>query len=460
MPRLAQTLAGMAGIVLAGLAAGDLALLAGDPATPAGPAKPRHNERPDDPPGSFAAAEDQLARSPAALVTLGPYVSIQVNVDAAGRNIVGDASNEPSIAVNPVNPNSRTIVWRHFNTITSNFRQAGRAYTFNGGATWTFPGVLTQGTFRSDPVVGTDLNGNFFYQSLKSDFTLDVFKSTDGGVSWGPPVPSFGGDKNWMAIDRSGGPGSGMIYGIWQRFASCCSTSVFTRSTNGGASYDTPVPVTFWPTFGTMDVGPDGEVYAAGIDGTVDQDLNTFVVARSDDAQLPAYEPSFSGVVAALGGAMAFGGPNPDGLLGQANVVVDKSNGPTRGNVYLLASVTPFTNPDPLDLHFSRSTDGGVTWSPWVRVNDDPSIDNYQWFGAIAVAPNGRLDVVWNDTRELSQDGISQLFYSWSYDAGVTWAPNVAVSPLFNSLIGFPNQRKIGDYLGIVSDTVQAHVAY
>jgi hypothetical protein len=423
-------------------------------------ARPRHNEKPDDPQAPFSADQDLLARSPATSVSQGPYLSVQVNVDAAGRNIIGDASNEPSIIVNPLNPDNMVIAWRHFTTIASNFRQAGWAYTLNGGMTWTFPGVLTPGTFRSDPVVGADLAGTLFFQSLEGNLNLDVFRSTDGGVSWGALVPSFGGDKNWMTIDRSGGPGSGLIYGIWQRFADCCGTSVFTRSTNGGASFQTPVPVALWPTFGTMDVGPDGTVYAAGIDGTVDQDVNTFVVSRSANAQVPAATPAFSGVSVNLAGAMAFGGPNPDGLLGQANVAVDRSAGPTRGNVYLLASVAPFDVPDPLDVRFSRSTDGGVSWSPPVRVNDDASLANWQWFGAIAAAPNGRLDVVWNDTRNSGQMNVSQLFYAWSYDAGVTWSSNVAVSPPFDSTVGWPNQQKIGDYLGIVSDAVQAHVAY
>ena len=33
----------------------------------------------------------------------GPFTSYQVNVDAQGQNIVGDAANEPSISVDPTN---------------------------------------------------------------------------------------------------------------------------------------------------------------------------------------------------------------------------------------------------------------------------------------------------------------------------------------------------------------------
>ena len=53
------------------------------------------------------------------------FTSFQVNVNASGQNITGDAANEPSIAVDPTNRNKMTIGWRQFNSVTSNFRQAG-----------------------------------------------------------------------------------------------------------------------------------------------------------------------------------------------------------------------------------------------------------------------------------------------------------------------------------------------
>ena len=103
-------------------------------------------EKIDDPPGKVAARDNPLARSPQLTVVFGPYQSIQVNVDALGQNIVGDAANEPSIAVNPTNPLNMVIGWRQFDTVASNFRTAGWAYTLNGGQTWTFPGVLQAGS--------------------------------------------------------------------------------------------------------------------------------------------------------------------------------------------------------------------------------------------------------------------------------------------------------------------------
>src|SRR5262249_302284 len=198
-------------------------------------------------------------------VVQGSYQSFQVNVDAFGNNIVGDAANEPSIAVNPTNPSNIVIGWRQFDSVTSSYRQAGWAYSFDAGNTWTFPATLEPGAFRSDPSLDTDLEGTFCYQSLKAGGTEDVWRSTDGGVTWLAPVDEFGGDKNWFVVDKSGGPSSGFLYGIWQRFAACCGTNVLTRSTNGGASFQSPVSVAMWPTFGMLAVGPSGELYAAGI---------------------------------------------------------------------------------------------------------------------------------------------------------------------------------------------------
>ncbi len=80
----------------------------------------------------------------------------QVNIDSNGNNILDDAANEPSIAIDPVNPNRMAIGWRQFNSITNSFRQAGYGYTTNGGQNWTFPGVIEPGIFRSDPVLEAD----------------------------------------------------------------------------------------------------------------------------------------------------------------------------------------------------------------------------------------------------------------------------------------------------------------
>src|ERR1041385_7042908 len=121
----------------------------------------------------------RLETSPRIISTHGPFVSFQVNVDANHQNILGDAANEPSIAVDPTDGNKMAIGWRQFNTVNSNFRQGGWAYTTDAGMTWTFPGVLENNVFRSDPVLNSNETGTFFYLSLLQSFCDNIYRSTN-----------------------------------------------------------------------------------------------------------------------------------------------------------------------------------------------------------------------------------------------------------------------------------------
>ena len=126
----------------------------------------------------------------------------------------------------------------------------------------------------------------------------------------------------------------------------------------------------------------------------------------------------------------------------------------------MLASVEPFSGGG-TDVMFARSTDGGQSFSAPQRINDDPVNPNkWHWFGTLAVAPNGRIDSVWFDSRNAANNTDSQLFYSYSTDGGVTWSPNVPVSNAFTPFEGYPVQNKIGDYITIVSDNTGGDVAY
>ncbi len=103
----------------------------------------------------------RLDTSPRMISPHGVFISYQVNVDANGNNIVGDAANECTISVDPTNTSKMAIGWRQFNSVSSNFRQGGWGYTTDGGVHWTFPGVLENNVFRSDPVTNSDETGNF-----------------------------------------------------------------------------------------------------------------------------------------------------------------------------------------------------------------------------------------------------------------------------------------------------------
>jgi len=386
------------------------------------------------------------------VVSFGAFTSVQTNVDGAGNNRLNDAANEPTIVVDPNNPQNIVIGWRQFDNIASNFRENGYAYSNDGGATWTNPGAIVEGTFYSDPVLGADSSGNIYYLSYPGGSTMTLFRSTDSGQTW--PTQTFltGGDKAWMSVDRSGGVGDGHIYMVWQVAS---GPRTFSRSVNGGASFETPISIPGVPTFGTTVVDQNGNVFCAGLN---QQFFGSYILAKSSDAQNSGQTPTFTTVNVNLGGSMDLGnGPNPGGLLGQAQVLVDPTNA---NRVYYLGSVNP-PGGDPMDVHIAVSTDGGNTFGSPIRINDDSGNSAWQWFGTMGVAPNGRIDTVWNDTRgNPTATSTSVTYYSYSTDAGSTWSKNVPIGPSWQSAIGFPSQNKIGDYYDMESDNAAGNLAY
>lgn len=412
-------------------------------------------ERYDNPPALLW----QTGQSPRMISRFNAFTSFQVNVDATGHNITGDAANEPSITVDPTNGSKMTIGWRQFNSVASNFRQAGFAYTTNAGSTWTFPGVLENNVFRSDPVLDSDVSGTFFYLSLLNTFFDNMWRSLDGGMSWTNIAPAKGGDKQWFTIDTTDSIGHGFQYQSWSSSGNNFGGRQFTRSTDGGVTWLNPINIPNAPAWGTLDVDTNGTLFIGGVNLFTGQ----ISCERSSNAKDGTVTPTFDqNTPVNLGGDIASSEPiNPEGLVGQVFLAVDRSGTSTNNNVYMLASVIPTGANNGSDVMFVRSTDSGKTFSSPVRVNDDPVNHNkWHWLGTLSVAPNGRIDSVWLDTRNAANNTDSQLFYSYSTDGGATWAANVAVSNSFNPFLGYPNQNKMGDYITLVSDNTGGSVAY
>src|SRR4029077_1315812 len=275
----------------------------------------------------------KIETSPRMISQFGVFTSFQANVDASGNNILGDAANEPSISVDPTNGNKMVIAWRQFNSINSDFRQAGWGYTTDAGIHWTFPGVLENNVFRSDPVSLADQTGKFFYLRFESTqnldfFCTDVWASTNGGQTWTQGGPAHGGDKEWFTIDRTGGQGNGFQYQFWTGFFSC-DGGQFNRSTDGGGiAWQTPINLPNSPQWGTLDVDTNGKLFIGG-------ESNQFWCLRSSNAQNGGQTPTFDQITPVnMGGDLIQGGINGIGLCGQLFLAVDRSGGPTNNNVY------------------------------------------------------------------------------------------------------------------------------
>ncbi len=75
-----------------------------------------------------------------------------------------------------------------------------------------------------------------------------------------------------------------------------------------------------------------------------------------------------------------------------------------------------------------RSTDMGQTWSEPVVLNDDnPDQQSTHFYPQLGVAPNGRVDIVWESSGQ-QHDYHFQANYTYSSDGGATWSHSVQVT--------------------------------
>ncbi len=117
-----------------GLIAGSLllgAMTAERPPVSDSPEEWRPPERLDDP---WLPRDPALGSAPTTPVLQGQFLSIQVNIDADGLNIIGDAANEPSIGVDPTAPNRIVSVGDSSTRLIPTFDRAVGATATTAGA--------------------------------------------------------------------------------------------------------------------------------------------------------------------------------------------------------------------------------------------------------------------------------------------------------------------------------------
>ncbi|HET7719468.1 MAG TPA: sialidase family protein, partial [Acidimicrobiales bacterium] len=82
------------------------------------------------------------------------------------------------------------------------------------------------------------------------------------------------------------------------------------------------------------------------------------------------------------------------------------------------------------DIYYVRSTDGGRTWNPPKKLNDDvdPGALRLQVTPNLDVSPDGRVTAAWWDFRDDAGAFTNDVYATWSIDNGETWSPNVKIT--------------------------------
>lgn len=97
-------------------------------------------------------------------------------------------------------------------------------------------------------------------------------------------------------------------------------------------------------------------------------------------------------------------------------------------------------------LVWSLSRDG-ARWQGPTRVNDNPAGDKTsQYLPKLAVAPDGRLDVVYYDRRADRKNVLNEVSLQSSFDEGQSFTERVRLSSRrFDSRVGFGFDRNLPD---------------
>ena len=365
--------------------------------------------------------------------------------------------NEVSISVNPINTN--------FVAVGSNLNYF---YISNdGGKNWNSSIMNSQWGVWGDPCVVYDGAGDLFFSHLSDGrgvsggYWIDrmvVQRSIDNGLSWdsdsgigfNPPIRQQ--DKDWLSADLSNSQYRNNLYLAWTQFDKYgsilegdSSRILFSRSTDHGITWSNPLRVsTRAGDCVDSDNTVEGAVPAVGFNGEVYLSWAGplgITFAKSADGGVTFGKNIH---VANLVAGWDFEIQGIDRCNGMPVTASDISNSPYKGNIYI--NWSDQKNGD-TDIYFSRSSDGGDTWSAPKIVNNDAS-GRDQFFTWMCTDPvTGVIYIVFYDRREnLNPSDLStQVYLARSNDGGITFQ-NYKISE--SSFI--PNENVFfGDYINI-----------
>ncbi|MDQ6777932.1 MAG: glycoside hydrolase [Actinomycetota bacterium] len=385
------------------------------------------------------------------------------------------AHNSPTIVTDPVRPSNLAVSSR----IDTPFFSCSLDVSHNGGATWTqtpVPAPKGEQAKCYAPDVAYSIGGTLYlifvtlHGNGNTPDAVWLSTSKDDGRHLSQPTRVLG--PNAFQVRLAADPvRPGRLYLTWLqavgndlgelKFTNTGNPVEAARSDNYGATWSSPVQVSN-PTrqrviAPTPVVAANGAVYVAYLD--IGQDKldyegehnghggppytgpYTLVVARSRDRGSTWAESVAGNVLMPISRFVVFTPQFP-------SIAVDRT-----GWVYAAYQNARYR---PSDVDLWSLPPGGSTWHGPVRVNDT-KIHNRtsQYLPQVAVAPDGRLDVVYYDRRHDPANVMNEVSLQSSFDHGRTFTHAIQLSSRpFSSQIGYGAKEglpDLGSRLGLIS---------
>jgi BNR repeat protein len=330
----------------------------------------------------------------------------------------------PTIAVDPTDP--LHLVACALDSRNAPDRNAAYYASFDGGATWSeFLDTHTAPFEANASAVAFGRNGEtrqFQGLELAPYSYLNAGTSTDGGVTEPTWIYSYSSAyESSVAVDRSSGPYANYLYvaAVYFTFQQGYYYTVsVSTSSDGGQSW------TYSDAFHGGSHSLESTALAVDSAGVVhvvfyDDVTTSITTVSSADGGATWGPPSV------ISNAKPFDIPNLATSVHPApKLATDISGGPFDGTLYVAWAQSG--GPTGPNVVFSSSADHGATWSTPSPASDVTT--NSQYTPCIAVDPQGNLDVGFYDCRDDPSNARVNFYLSRSSDGGQTLQPNVKVS--------------------------------
>jgi hypothetical protein len=340
----------------------------------------------------------------------------------------------------------------------------------NGGQGWAFSMAsfsrCAGGNYprSSDPWVSFGPDGTVYQSAIAfsgatqaqgSTSAVLASRSIDGGHTWAPPsvlisdINAFFNDKDSITADPTDAL---LVYTVWDRLTpNNTGPAVLGRSTNGGMTWETARNI-FDPGVGFQTLNnqivvlPDGTVVDFFTQLNAPETFVALQIVRSTDKGLTWSAPLTISLVQTVGTIdPATGAPVRDGsTLGSI------AAGP-HGELAVVWQDARFSGGLRDSIAFSRSLDGGFTWSAPVAINGAPGVAAF--IPTVTYRSDGTVGVTYYDFRGGAATASSLPTDYWLTHSGdgIVWRETQVTGPFDFSIAPVAEGLFVGDYQALAS---------